>query len=96
MSADIKVLRQYQHTRAPIKGIAGSDDLSPYLDLNVDAEAIAHEATCMARSPKECVLQSVRTDTSTDGKSKLDSRGPSMGTRGSTCKPPYLSPAEDR
>lgn len=27
----------------------------PYLELNVDAEAIAHEATCMARSPKESV-----------------------------------------
>jgi hypothetical protein len=96
MSADIKVLRQYQHTRAPIQGIAGSDDLLPYLELNVDAEAIAHEATCMARSPKECVLQAVKSDMSTDGKSKLDSRGSSMGTRGSTCKPPYLTSADGR
>ena len=52
---DIKVLRQWQHTRVPIQGIASSDDMLPYLELNVDAEAIAHEATCMARSPKESV-----------------------------------------
>jgi hypothetical protein len=53
MTADIKVLRQWHHTRAPIQGIAGSDDMLPFLELNVDAEAIAHEATCMARSSKE-------------------------------------------
>jgi hypothetical protein len=27
----------------------------PFLELNVDAEAIAHEATCLARGPKEYV-----------------------------------------
>jgi len=56
MSLDIKVLRQWNHTRTPIQGIHNSDDMSPYLELNVDAEAIAHEATCLARGPKECVL----------------------------------------
>lgn len=29
----------------------------PYMELNVDAEAIAHEATCLARSPKEFVFR---------------------------------------
>lgn len=39
--------------RGSITGVAGSDDLLPYLELQVDAEAIAHEATYMARGPKE-------------------------------------------
>lgn len=55
--SDIKLLRQWHHTRAPIQGVANSDDMLPYLELHVDAEAIAHEATCLARSPKEHVSQ---------------------------------------
>lgn len=56
---DIKVLKQWHHVRAPIQGIIGSDEVTPYLELNVDAEAIAHEATVMARCPKESVFSKV-------------------------------------
>lgn len=58
--SDIKVLKQWHHIRAPIQGVIGSDEVTPYLELNVDAEAIAHEATVMARCPKECVLSPTR------------------------------------
>lgn len=51
--SDIKVLKQWHHVRAPIQSVIGADEVTPYLELNIDAEAIAHEATVMARCPKE-------------------------------------------
>lgn len=52
---DIQVLKQWHHVRVPIHGAIGTDEMAPYLELNVDAEAIGHEATMMARCPKELV-----------------------------------------
>jgi hypothetical protein len=86
MSADIKVLRQWHHTRTPIQGIVNSDDMIPYMELNVDAEAIAHEATCLARSPKEYVSYCRVAMPKLIRQPKLDSRGSSVGTGRSTCR----------
>jgi hypothetical protein len=85
MSSDIKVLRQWHHTRTPIQGIANSDDMIPYMELNVDAEAIAHEATCLARSPKEYMSHRRAAIPELTKQPKLDGRGSFVGTGRSTC-----------
>ena len=85
MSADIKVMKQWHHTRTPIQGIVNSDDMIPYMELNVDAEAIAHEATCLARSPKEYVSHRRAAIPELINQPKSDGRGSLMGTVGFTC-----------
>jgi hypothetical protein len=96
MSADIKVLRQWHHTRTPIQGIVNSDDMIPYMELNVDAEAIAHEATCLARSPKEYVYYCHVVMPELTRQPKLDSRGSFVGTGRFTCRSSGSDHIDDR
>jgi len=68
----------------------------PYLELNVDAEAIAHEATCLARSPKECVSCRRTAMPELMLQPKLDGRGSFVGTRRSTCRSSSFNQAYNR
>ena len=58
----------------------------PYMELNVDAEAIAHEATCLARSPKEYVTGRRAAILKLINQPQFDGRGSLMGTVRFACR----------